>query len=76
MMPMQEGGAEPWGIISELQRDFNVKQIEITADQIPDDIQVLVVIHPKTIPESAEFAIDQFVLPGGRSWPFSIPVGA
>jgi len=67
MMPMQEGGAEPWAIISELQRDFNVKEVEITADKIPEDIQVLVVIHPKTISESTEFAIDQFVLRGGAA---------
>ena len=33
--------------MSELTRDFNVKQVEVTADKIPDDIKVLVVIHPK-----------------------------
>ena len=31
-------------------RDFNVKKVEITADKIPDDIKVLVVIHPKGRP--------------------------
>jgi len=74
MMPMaRQQGEEPWAIITELQHDFNVKQVEMTADKIPDDIQVLVVIHPRAIPEAAQFAIDQFVLRGGRLVAFLDP---
>jgi len=74
MMPMaQQQREEPWAFITELQRDFNVKQVEMTADKIPDDIQVLVVIHPRAIPEAAQFAIDQFVLRGGRLVAFLDP---
>ena len=36
MMPMeQQAGEQPWAFISELQRDFNVKEVEMTADKIP-----------------------------------------
>lgn len=74
MMPMeQQAGDQPWAIISELQRDFNVKDVEMTTDQIPDDIKVLLVIHPRTITEAAQFAIDQFVLRGGRLLVFLDP---
>jgi ABC-type uncharacterized transport system involved in gliding motility auxiliary subunit len=74
MMPMQqEAGGEPWAFISELQRDFTVKEVEIAANQIPDDIQVLVLIHPRTITEATQFAIDQFVLRGGRLLAFLDP---
>ena len=74
MMPMaRQQGEEPWAIITELQHDFNVKQVEMTADKIPDDIQVLVVIHPRAIPEAAQFVIDQFVLRGGRLVAFLDP---
>lgn len=74
MMPMaQEQGEEPWAFITELQRDFNVKQVEMTADKIPDDIQVLVVIHPRAISDATQFAIDQFVLRGGRLLAFLDP---
>jgi ABC-type uncharacterized transport system involved in gliding motility auxiliary subunit len=74
MMPMEQQAADqPWAIISELQRDFNVKEVEMTADQIPDDIKVLMVIHPRTITESGQFAIDQFVLRGGRLLVFLDP---
>lgn len=74
MMPMaQQGGTEPWVFISELQRDFNVKEVEITADKVPDDVEVLVAIHPKGISERTQYAIDQFVLRGGRLLAFLDP---
>ena len=59
---------------SELQRDFTVKQVEMTADKIPDDIKVLVVIHPKGITDAAQYAIDQFVLRGGKLIAFVDPL--
>src|SRR5438552_10370571 len=42
---MGQRGQPPWAFLSELMRDFNVKQVEVTADKIPDDIKLLVVIH-------------------------------
>jgi gliding motility-associatede transport system auxiliary component len=74
MMPMaQQQGDQPWAFITELQRDFNVKQVEMTVDKIPDDIHVLVVIHPRAISDATQFAIDQFVLRGGRLLAFLDP---
>lgn len=76
-MAMQRGQRQPpWAFISELQRDFNVKQIEVTADKIPDDIKVLLVIHPKAISESTQYALDQFVLRGGKLVAFVDPLCA
>jgi len=61
------GGAQPpWTIINELKSDFTVKQVEMTADKIDDDIKVLVVIHPKDITDKAQYAIDQFIMRGGK----------
>ena len=61
-MPAQE----PWVFISELRRDYNVKRVDPNAERIEDDIGVLLVIHPRGITERAQYAIDQFVLRGGR----------
>jgi ABC-type uncharacterized transport system involved in gliding motility auxiliary subunit len=57
---------EPWTLMTELQNLFTVKKIELNVDKIPDDIKVLLVIHPRDITETTEFAIDQFVLRGGK----------
>lgn len=66
MMQMGQRGQQPWAVITELKNDFTVKRVEMTADKIDDDIKVLVVIHPKDITDAAQYAIDQFVLRGGK----------
>ncbi|HJT81313.1 MAG TPA: GldG family protein, partial [Chthoniobacterales bacterium] len=76
-MMMQRGRSQPaWALLEELKRDFSVKQVEITADKIPDDIKLLLVIHPKGISETAQYAIDQFVLRGGKLIAFVDPLCA
>jgi ABC-type uncharacterized transport system involved in gliding motility auxiliary subunit len=75
MMQMgQQQGQEPWVFLSELQRDFKVRQVELTAEKIDDDLQVLVVLHPAGISEKTQFAIDQFVLRGGKLIAFLDPM--
>jgi len=66
MMRMGQGGQEPWIIVNELRRDFNVKEVEITAEKIDDDIPVLLVVYPANISEKTQYALDQFVLRGGK----------
>lgn len=52
--------------VSELERDFDVQRISTDVKQIDDDLKVLLVVHPKGLSESTEFAIDQFILRGGK----------
>lgn len=59
-------GSDPQVFILELQRDFDVKRVGMDADRIEDGIGTLFVIHPKNISEQAQFALDQFVLRGGK----------
>lgn len=74
-MQMQGQRGEPaWVLLDELKRDFNVKTVEMTADKIPDDIKVLLVIHPKGITDATQFAIDQFILRGGKLVAFLDPL--
>lgn len=70
----QRGPQIPWAFIGELSRDFTVKQVEMTATEIPPDIKVLLVIHPKGIIENAQYALDQFVLRGGKLIAFVDPL--
>ncbi len=67
MMRMRgQQGSDPWVFVSELQRDFNVRQLQMDLDKIDDDVKVLLVVHPKDITDKAQYAIDQFVLRGGK----------
>jgi ABC-type uncharacterized transport system involved in gliding motility auxiliary subunit len=69
--------AEPaWAVFGELQRDNTLRTVAPDADRIDDDITTLVLVHPKNLSDQTLFAIDQFVLRGGRLLacldPFSI----
>ena len=66
MMQMGQRGQPTWAFITELRKDFTVKNVAMDSDKIDDEIKVLVVIHPKEISDKAQFAIDQFVLRGGK----------
>jgi ABC-type uncharacterized transport system involved in gliding motility auxiliary subunit len=70
---LKQQPTEAWVLVQELKRSFEVRKIELNAASIPDDIKVLLVIHPRDIPEDAEYAIDQFVLRGGKLIAFLDP---
>lgn len=65
-MAMGSQGGEAWIFIEQLKNFFDVEKIDVSTEKIVDDINVLLVIHPKQLPPAAEFAIDQFVMRGGR----------
>jgi ABC-type uncharacterized transport system involved in gliding motility auxiliary subunit len=73
MMQGMGGRQEPWAFYTELQRDFEVRRVEITAEKIDDDLKVLLVVYPKDISEQTQFTLDQFVLRGGRLIAFLDP---
>lgn len=67
MMQMQGQRPEPaWTVIEHLRKQYEVNSIATDVDEIKD-IDILLVIHPKDLPEQTLFAIDQFVLKGGRT---------
>jgi len=66
MMRLGQRGQQPWALVNELKADFEVKRVDLTAEQIEDDIQVLLVIHPKDISDKTQYALDQFVMRGGK----------
>jgi ABC-type uncharacterized transport system involved in gliding motility auxiliary subunit len=70
---LKQQPTEPWVLASELKRVFDVRQVEMESGKIGDDIKVLLVIHPRNLSETAEYAIDQFVLRGGKLIAFVDP---
>ncbi len=76
MPPSQLTGGqpvEPQVFVGELRRDYTVKRVGLDAQKIDDDIKVLVVIHPRGIGDAAQYALDQFVLRGGKLIAFLDP---
>jgi ABC-type uncharacterized transport system involved in gliding motility auxiliary subunit len=57
---------EPWPIYTQLQQLFNVRTLTSDLDHIDKDVDVLMLVHPKQLQPKALYAIDQFVMRGGR----------
>ncbi|MCH9021371.1 MAG: GldG family protein [Planctomycetes bacterium] len=66
MMRMQGQQPRPaWVIVQQLRQQYEVSNIGADVEEIKG-IDLLLVVHPKALPEKTLFAIDQFVLKGGR----------
>ena len=55
----------PWTIIEQLRQQYEVDRVETEIQQVPDNIDILLVVHPKDLHPKTLWAIDQFVLNGG-----------
>ena len=66
MMQPRQQPSQPWIFLTELKENYAVRDIPMTADKIDDDVSVLVLIHPQGISDQAQYAIDQFLLRGGK----------
>jgi ABC-type uncharacterized transport system involved in gliding motility auxiliary subunit len=71
--PFTRQSSEPWVLANELKRDFDVKEVPIAAKEIDKDLNVLLVIHPRDVPPQTEYALDQFVMRGGKLIAFVDP---
>lgn len=73
MMQRPSAADRGWMAVNQLRRDYTVREIKEDAEEIAPDITTLVVIHPKHLSEEMQFAMDQFVLRGGRLIAFVDP---
>ena len=62
-----------WMLIEEVRQLFQIESLKADVDLIPEQVSVLLLIHPKQLPEQTLYAIDQFVLRGGKLLTFVDP---
>ncbi|MDA1090366.1 MAG: Gldg family protein [Proteobacteria bacterium] len=72
-LPINGGASQPpyqqaprWAILEQINDFFTVKALPMQMREIPDDIDILMLVHPKAMDDFTLYAIDQFVLGGGR----------
>ena len=68
------GGSQRWAILDVMEEFFEVRNIGADADSIDEDVNVLMVVHPKGFTEQTLFAIDQYLLRGGHAMLFVDPL--
>lgn len=65
-------GQPPWQILTQMKEVFDVRTIDPQAPKL-DGLDALMIVHPKNLADDALYAIDQFVLRGGRLLVFVDP---
>ena len=69
-----QGIPERAAIIDVMEEFFEVRNLAVSTNRIDEDVDVLMVVHPKGFTEQALFAIDQYLLDGGHAMLFVDPL--
>jgi len=67
LMQFSGRAPQPWAIVGFLRENFELKSIDPASGEIPDEVKLLLVVHPAVLPAKTLYAIDQFVLRGGKA---------
>ena len=57
---------QDWLFVSELKKQYEVVPVALDAEEIPAGIDALLLVHPRGMTDRALFAVDQYLLQGGR----------
>ncbi len=64
---MSSSPTPAWAVLEQLQQGFEVRNIAPQADKIDTDVTTLMIVHPTGLSDALQYAIDQFVLKGGKA---------
>ena len=71
--PQTQRVTEPWVVYGQAGQLFEMRSLPPGFSEIDEDINVLWLVHPRNLEEESLYAIDQFVLGGGRALIFLDP---
>ena len=72
--PATRSPEQPWAVYGAISEMFEIRTMSKDGLEIGPDIDVLMLVHPKQLPTATLYAIDQFVLNGGRLIVFVDPL--
>jgi ABC-type uncharacterized transport system involved in gliding motility auxiliary subunit len=67
------GMSEAWVVHQQLEQLFEVRTVDPAAGEVPDDVDVLLLVHPRNLDDGMLYRIEQFVLGGGKLVAFVDP---
>ena len=71
--PVAGQATQPWMIMDFIRQLYAVQRVEIAASEIDEEIDILMIVHPQGLSEQMLYAIDQFVMRGGKTLVFLDP---
>lgn len=72
--PQIQQMTEPWVITTQARQLFEVRTLTPGSTAIDDDVDILWLVHPQDLDAATLYAIDQFILGGGRALIFVDPL--
>lgn len=64
MNPMARQPADRWVFLDSLEQRYTVRSLNTATGQLPDDLDLLIVLHPQDLEAERLYQIDQYVLSG------------
>ena len=71
--PQTQRVTEPWVVYSQAGQLFEMRSLPPGFTEIEEDVDVLWLVHPRSLEDETLYAIDQFVMGGGRALIFVDP---
>ncbi len=62
-----------WMVVDQLRESFEVRTIGPQSERIDPDVTTLLLVHPASLSPAMQYAVDQFVLKGGKAMVFVDP---
>ena len=72
--PAVPGIPENWVIYQQLEQLFDLQEIPADTEKLPDDLDLLMLVHPKDFSDEMLYQLDQYVLRDGRLLAFMDPM--
>lgn len=63
----------PYAVISQIKPLYRIEDLATDVSKIPSDVDILMIAQPQSLPQKTLYAIDQFVLGGGKALIFVDP---
>lgn len=64
---------QPWAVVDQIREFFDLKALPAQIAEVPEDVDVLMIVHPRELNQETLYAIDQFALKGGAVLAFVDP---
>ena len=71
--PVAGQATQQWVIMDIIRQLYAVQRIDYATSQIDEEIDILMIVHPQGLSEQTRYAIDQFVMRGGKTMVFLDP---
>ncbi len=71
--PATGRATQQWMIMDVIRQLYAVQRVDTTGDTIDEEIDILMIVHPQGLSDQMLYAIDQFIMRGGKTMVFLDP---